>query len=304
MLTALVLLSVTNAYAGAKVSAFKAESKLGANYFNGASAIDGKAETAWMVPGESPNRGEWIEVDIPKGDVDKIGIMPGWNKSEESFTDYPRAKTIRVDVYDLDDDQNVKQVGTATLQIADKREWQILDMPDIKVGAEGLFGGRVRISVVDIYDGEDFPNLGISELVVYLKEYDSVGKVTGGAPNVEGHAVELSTDGNAKTFWAGPAGSSFDIDGAGFGLGSIGFVGAGKDYGRPKTVAVTANSVTLTTVLVDKPDVQWAAVPGGNGYTGGGFGGVSVKIVDSYPGKNAEVGLSEIKLHATCHEDL
>lgn len=304
MLTTLVLLTATHAHAGAKVSSFMKETKRGANYFNGASAIDGKPETAWMVPGESPNRGEWIEVDIPKGDVDKIGLMPGWNKDEESFTDYPRVKTIRVDVYDLDDDQNVKQVGSATLQVADKREWQIIDMPDVKVGANGLFGGKVRISIVDIYDGEDFPNLGVSEMMVYLKEYDSVGKVTGGAPNVDGHGVDLAGDTNPKTFWAGPAGSTFEADGNGFGLGSIGFVGAGKDWGRAKTVEVTANGITLTTVLADKPDVQWAAVPGFNGYTGGGFGGVSFKIVDSYAGKNADVGVSEIKLHATCHEDL
>ena len=86
------------AFAGARVSAMKVDQKLGKNFYNGAAAIDGKLETAWTVPGESENKGEWIEIEIPRGDVDKIVIFPGFGKSEELYHDFGRIKQVRADV--------------------------------------------------------------------------------------------------------------------------------------------------------------------------------------------------------------
>ena len=57
----LLLLVPTIAFAGAKASKFKPEHRKGANYWNAQSAVDNNPDTCWMVPGESPNRGEWIE---------------------------------------------------------------------------------------------------------------------------------------------------------------------------------------------------------------------------------------------------
>ncbi len=296
----LVLLVPTLAWAGARGSAFQKETKLGANFWAPSAAIDGKLDTAWMVPGESPNRGEWIEIDVPRGEVDKISIFPGFNKNEETFTDYPRLKQVRVDIFALDDDQNAKQVGSATLELADKREWQVLDLPDTKIDA-GLFGGRVRISVVDIYDGADFPNLGVSEVLVHMKEFDAKAKVTAineGDPS----GATPALDEDLKTFAKFAAGDVLTLESQNFGVSSIGFAPV-KDYARPKTVAVTFGGQTITTVLPEKAtDVQWAQVPGFNGYTGGAFGSIEVKIVDVYPGKNPEVGVAELKARATNFE--
>jgi hypothetical protein len=299
MLAMMALVATQSAWAGAKASHFKADSKKGANYWNANSAIDGKMDTAWMVPGESPNRGEWIELDVPKGEIDKIGIMAGWNRDEETYNDYPRVKQLRVDVYDLDDDQNPKQIGTATVDVPDKHEWQILDIPDVKVGAEGLFGGKVRISVVDIYDGEDFPNLGLSELLIYLKEWDTDLKVASVSAGDAGPAQ----DGNVKTVATFAAGTEFTFEPGQLGIGSIGFQGD-KAFSKVKTVEVTQGGRTATTVLQDKPDLQWAAVPGFNGFTGGGLGAISVRIVDSYPGTKPEIGVAEIKVRATSRDTL
>ena len=54
-----------DALAGAKASSFKSERKRGENYWNANSATDGNNETAWMVSGESENKGEWIMIDVP-----------------------------------------------------------------------------------------------------------------------------------------------------------------------------------------------------------------------------------------------
>lgn len=296
----LLLLLPTLAWAGARGSAFQKETKLGANFWAPSAAIDGKLETAWMVPGESANRGEWIEVDVPRGEVDKLAIFPGFNKSEETFADYPRVKKVRVDIYALDDDQNAKQVGSATFDVADKREWQVLDLPDTKIDA-GLFGGRVRVSIVDIHEGADYPNLGVSELLVHMKEFDAKAKVTTvneGDPSVMASAL----DDDPKTFAKLSAGATFTFESQNFGISSLQFVPV-KDHARPKTVEISFGNSSVTTVLPEKgTDAGWAQVPGFNGYTGGAFGEITVKIVDTYPGKNAEVGIAELKARATNFE--
>lgn len=290
------------AWAGSKASAFKTENRLGANYWNSGAAIDGKMETAWMVPGESPNRGEWIEIDVPRGDVDKIAIMPGWAKSEEQFGDYARLKQVRADIFSMDDEQNVTQVGSATITIADKMEMQVLDLPDTKVG-DSLFGGKVRLTVIDYYPGADYPNFGVSELLVHMKEFDAPGVKVSGADNTTSGTTDNLTDGDAKTLWSGAAGTSFTIANNGFGLSSVGFQSAGKEYSRPKTIEITSSNQTVTVVLPDSVSAaQWAMVPGFNGYTGGGIGGATVKIIDTYPGTKADVGLAEMKFKATTME--
>jgi hypothetical protein len=190
------------------------------------------------VPGESPNRGEWIEIDVPRGEVDKLAIFPGFNKTEETWGDYPRVKQMRVDIFALDDDQVAKQVGSTTLDIADKREWQTFDLADAKIDA-GLFGGRIRISIIDIHDGEDYPNLGISEILVHMKEFDAKVKVTAlneGDPS--GATAMLDED--AKTVAKLPGTSAtMTLESSGFGISSINFIAA-KDHSRPKTVEITA----------------------------------------------------------------
>lgn len=305
-LTLMLPLWVADAHAGAKVSAFQKETKRGANFFNATSAIDGKQETAWMVPGESLNRGEWIEIDLPKGTVDKLGIMPGWNKTEETFTDYPRVKKLRVDAFSLSDDQEATQVGSAEVSVDDKREWQVIDLPDMKVGDTSLFGGRVRISVVDIYEGEDYPNLGVSELLVMLKEFDAAAALRGVSASADGYGPELATDGDPKSAWMGAAGAEFTVDPKGYGIGSIGLLSASKDNARPKTIEVKSGNVSKTTVLPDKPGaVQWAEVPGFNGYTGGAFGDITFTVVDTYPGaKVQDLAIHEVSFRATCLESL
>lgn len=297
-LVAALLIPVA-AFAGAKVSAFQKETKKGANFYNGGSAIDGKMETAWMVPGESPNRGEWIELDVPAGGtVDKLQVVIGYQKDDDSFKDYARLKQARVDMFTMGEDQNLTQVGTATVTFEDKPGVQVVDLPDTKVGGD-LFGGKVKISVMDIFAGTDFPNLAVSEMAVVLKPYDVMPKFGEVSGESAGHPKDGVLDEDPKTFWAFPAaGAKFELDGTAAGVSAVGFVGQ-KDYAHPKTVRVTINGLTQTTVLADKPEVQWAATLPFNGYTGGAFGTVEVEIVDVYPGKNADIGLSALKVNAT-----
>lgn len=295
MLPLLALLVATPAHAGAKASSFQPESKKGTNFWNAPSAIDGKAETAWSLPGESANRGEWLLLDVPKGDLEKIGIVAGWDRDAETFTDYPRVKQIRVDVYTLDNDSADQLVGSETLDVADKRGMQILPLKSkLKIGADSFFGGRVKITVLDIYDGQDFPNLRISEVAAFLAEMDATPKLT----NLE--APELS-DASPKTVWKGAPGAAFVVDPQGWALSAIGFQGD-KGAGRAKTIKVTVGDRgEQTFTLNDKPDLQWVSLAPFNGYVGSTIDTVTITVVDSY---GADVGLSELKFKATHFEPL
>lgn len=294
-----LLFSAGHAMAGARQSAFKVDSNKGKNYYSGTAAIDGKLDTAWTVPGESENKGEWVEIQLPHSELDKLAIVGGNASSEKAWTDYPRIKQLRVDVYSLDDDENEKQVGSTTLDLADKPGWQVLDVPDAKVG-EGMFGGKMRLTVTDVYPGEDFPNLAISEFKAVLKEFDMPAKVNESGTPLDGHDASMLTDGNPKTFFATTAAdASFTLGNSG--LAEVGFVSAGKDYARVKKVEITCGTVSATTELPDdiKGGTVWAEVPAFNGFTGGAFGDPVVKVLEVYPGTNPQLGVAELKTKAT-----
>lgn len=296
MVALLAVLVLNPAFAGAKASSFQPENKKGTNYWNAGAAIDGKPDTCWSLPGESPNRGEWISLEVPKGTVEKIGVDPGWDKDDSSFKDYPRVKQLRVDVFTIDNDQAEKLVSSETLEVNDARGLQIIPLKTpAKVGEDSFFGGKVKLSIVDIYPGDDYPNLRVSEVAVYMGEMEAHPEVT-----VLDQAA--LTDNNAKTLWTGAAGTEFELVPKGWAVSSIGFQGD-KGKGRAKTVKVKVGDAgpEQTFTLADKPDLQWITLSPFNGYVGSTIDNVKVTLVDSY---GADIGLQELKFKATHFEPL
>lgn len=304
--TALValLLCPAVALAGATASKFKKETKLGANYWNAQAAIDGKMETAWMVPGDSANLGEWIMLDVPKGNLDKIGIVPGWAESEESWADFPRIKKLKIDLYCCADSEKMDTTFTTTVELADQPGMQVIDIEDAQIGNE-LFGGKLKFSVVEFYPGADFSNVSISELVVYLKEFDAPVVLSAPSGESEGHILPDLADKNAKTFWAAPVeGAGFSFEAAGYGLSSIQITHGPKEYARAKKVKVTANSRSSEVEIPDKPGAWPVAIPAVTGYTGSAWGTVKVEILEVYPGTKPEVAITEMVAKATNYEGI
>ena len=293
------------AIAGATASSFKKETRLGTNYWNAQATVDGKMETAWVVPGESPNLGEWIMLDLPKSKIDKIAIVGGWAKSDETWTDHPRVKKLKVDVLCCADSERYETTGTAEITLEDKPGWQTIDITDLAVGSE-LFGGRVRLSVVEVYPGADFPNVGISELNIYLTEFDAKAELGEASGDLPDHMFPDIMDANPKTFWAAPAeGARFTVSASGYGVSSVQIEAGPKDFARPKKVKVIANGREAISELPDKPGMQAALVPSVTGYTGSAWGDIAVEILEVYPGaKSQEVAIAEIKVKATNFEGL
>lgn len=300
----LALLIPSVALAGATASSFKKESKKGTNYWNAQSALDGNPKTAWMVPGDSNNILEWIQIDLPLGEVDKIGIWPGWGKNTETYTDYNRVKTLKIEYLCCMGDDSQRTVGSQTIEIADENAMQWIDVDNVKLGNE-LFGGSVKLTVMDIYKGKDFPNLAVSEVLVGLVEFEANADAEPSGEH-DDHIIMDAQDLNKKTWWQAPTeGAYVDFTSDTFGLSSVNIQAGPKSHARPKTVKITVQQRSRVQVLEDIPTMQNVLIPAVTGYTGSAWGTVKVEFLDFYEGsKVQELAVSELAVMATNMEGI
>ncbi|MCB9742355.1 MAG: hypothetical protein H6741_06080 [Alphaproteobacteria bacterium] len=292
-------------YAGADASNFKKENDLGANYWNAQAAIDGNLETAWMVPGESVNLGEWIRMDVPKGKIDKIAVMPGWAKSEETFKDYARVKKILVEVWCCGGDAEMKSTGTAHIELEDKMEMQVIDIEDLKVGNEA-FGGKIKLSVVEVYEGRDFPNLAVSEVLIHMEEsFDARIELDSTEIGEDDPNLLLMLDEDIETSWRAPAKkAAFKVSGNGFGLSTVYFEHAkDKKYARVKKVELSVAGRSIVSEIPDTKGKHPAAVPAVFGYTGSATDDVTIKVLEVW-GEGSELAIGELTAKATNFDEL
>jgi hypothetical protein len=298
------LLLPAAALAGATVSTFKKETKMGANFYNAQAALDGKMDTCWMLPGESENVGEYILIDVPRIEVDKIGLVVGFAKDEGTFLDYARVKKVRVTALVTGEGGALTAVGTpAEASFEDKMTMQIIDIPDIK--GESEFGGKVKIEVLEVYEGKDYPNLAVSEALVILGEFDAVPAITAISSEAEG-TREALTDKNPKSMWSAPAeGAGFTLTAKGVMLSSLRLVPGPKTHARPKKVSVTTDNRTLEFELPDTAGPHTVMIPAVQGYSGT-WNAVQVKILEVYPGTKFadKVALLDVKAMASSSDGL
>ena len=308
LVSLLALGLATPALGGFSASSFKSESRQGKNYWNAGAALDMRFDTCWQIDPERENVGQWIQVDTPLGEIDKIEAVIGWDKSENDFFDYARLKKVKVEVFAKTIGGELEPKGEAEASFQDKRGWQIVDIPDIKVAGDYM-GATVRITVQEVYPGKDYPHLAVSEVRVRLKEFPADTLAFGAVPSSEEpeHMGLDAIDGNPKTFWAATAKeATFGLKAPGYGLSSVGLQSGPKAYARPKKVKLTNQNQEVVHELEDKPgEMQWLTLPTLTGYTGGGWGEVTVEIMESYPGDDPMKGvaLSEVKMMAGSIEE-
>lgn len=295
----------TSAFAGAKASSFRKENRQGANFWNAQNTIDGKLETAWMVPGESDNKGETITIDVPKLAVDKIGMVVGFAKSEETFSDYARIKKIKVEASYWDGPDLKPIADSREVEFEDTAEMQVIDIEDLVANEEAM-GGKVTLTVLEVYPGTDYPNFAMSELLIYLAEFDVAAKISATSGDDPLVGLEMVDD-NTRTSWKAPAeGATFTFGAGGFSLSQLSLQSSDKTYARPKKVEITASGRSHTHELSDSTSAQWIPVPAITGYTGSAWGDIELKVLEVYPGsRHADtVAISELKVKATNSDGL
>jgi len=297
------------ALAGARVSAEKKVTRhRGSVSWGGAVAIDGNSETAWMVPGESQNRGEWIEFQVPKGTVTGFSIWSGWAESEDTFKDYARPKTVKVDALCCDGDEQMTTVHSSEVALEDLNSSQQIDLGELAVGNEMGFGGIFRITVQDTYAGLDYPNMAVSEIEIQLKEFDlPVVKFDTDSGTSPEHMVDQMIDGSSRSFWSSPVeGASFTLASSGYGVSSVGIKPGPRSQARPKKVKVSTSNRSLVHEMENNDSMQFLKVPSVTGYTGSAWGDIRVEVLEVYPGssEDAEVAISEITVRGTNYDGL
>ena len=277
---------------------------------HGASAaLDSNPVTAWMVDPERDNVGSWIEIDVPKGEIDKIAFRIGWERDADVWADYPRIQTLKVEVFDEAADDSFRPKLEHSVTFADEQGMQIIDIPNVAVGND-FAGGRVRMTVVEVFEGKDYPNLAVSEALVHLVEIDAATTLdTPPASAHEDHFPDALVDGNARTYWSsGPDGAadSFTVAASGFGVSSVGITPGPRTHKRPKTVEITANNVTNTVTFEENArSMMWFPVAPLTGFTGSGFDEVEIKVTETWPGSSVdELAIAEVALRATNYSGL
>jgi hypothetical protein len=302
----LLLLSLSpEAQAGAVVSSFKSSGRSGLNEFNAQAAIDGKLETAWQLPGDSTNVGEHITIDVPKTVLDKVGMVIGWEQNEKAFFDYARVKTIKIEAEAYDENNELQPAGTATATFEDKMGWQVVDIEDITIGTD-FFGGKVKITVTEVYPGKDYTNLAVSELLLHMAEPHSPTLKVLSVSGEEGTNVQANlVDGNDKTFWVAPSQeASFTVEAEGFSLSRIGLKAVSKEYDRAKKVRVTVKGRSQEFELPDTLNVEWVQIPPVIGFTGSAWGEVQIEVLETYAGSKyaGKLGLRSLEAKATAFD--
>jgi hypothetical protein len=296
------LLSVMDpAHAGAEASAFRRESRKPDNYWNASAAIDGNPQTAWMVPGESENKGEWIEIQGPIGfsTLEEIGMVVGFARDEESFKDYARIKQMRVEVFEFSNSMELQPTGrSTTVDFEDKMGMQIVDIEDLEIKSEG--GGKYKLVVSEIYEGKDYPNFAISEMLLYMKDFDVVPQITEEENGAEGSESLDMVDDNSKTFWTANEGAKIGFESGTATISRVGIKAGPSTYARPKTVKVSSGGREVVQEVPNDSKTHWIWTPSVTGYSGSTFDTVYVEVVDTYPGsKHQEVAISELDAKAT-----
>ncbi len=294
------------AMAGFEASSFKREARLGDNYWNASAALDSTLGTCWMVDPEQNNRGQWIQLDVPSATVDKLALVPGWDKSDNDFFDYARIKKAKVEVFDMGGDSPVLKSET-TIDVEDKRGWQIFDLTDTRVGGE-IMGGRVKVTVLETYEGKDYPNLAVSEVLVHLKEFSAESLTLTTPPSDVGSGSGAAlTDGSSRTYWASSAGAekpSFGVSAPGYGLSKIGLQAGPSSFARAKTIEIQANNSATIHSVENNASMQWFLLPVMVGYTGSSWGEIQVTVMSVHDGGAGKgVAFSEVKINASTVED-
>lgn len=293
------------AHAGAKVSDHQKETRRGANFWAGNAALDGDPATCWMLPGESKNVGEWLLLDIPRINVDKLAMRVGWQKDEDTFKDYARVKKVTIEAtYFNDMNELVPAPGMVEVEFKDEMGWQVVDLEDILV-EDAVNGGKLKITIQEVYPGKDFPQVAVSDLVVHLGEFDAVAMVKEISTEDEGPR-ESMFDENTRTSWVAPAdNASFTVRGGGVMLSSLMVTSGPATHARPKTLKLTVKNRSETVELPNSAGPHRVIIPATVGYTGT-WDAVKVEVVDVHPGKTHadKVAIAELQGKATALDGL
>ncbi|MDM7993459.1 MAG: hypothetical protein QUS11_09110 [Candidatus Fermentibacter sp.] len=151
--------------------------------------------TAWCPGGSSGGAGSWIEIELEPCLLGEIYLVNGYTKSEENLAANSRIRSLRV-IVECDEDNPLREYGYSSdmneiIELedpgsevipVDDREWTALDAGNFTSRADricsqadiGAPANRIRIEVLDIYPGDEYQDLCVSEIVIAGYDQEAV----------------------------------------------------------------------------------------------------------------------------------
>lgn len=313
------------ALAGADASSFRKKPGVPESTWSPANVIDNKPETIWMEGAEGPGDGSWLTIDLPRARVNAVKIHGGHGEDERMYQKYSHAKDITLEFYSYEDDRSLKPIKQFNATLKDEFGPQEIKIEGVDIGGE-LFGGVMKVIIHNSYPGRDFTDMVIGEVQIILDEYPAQLALVESSSNAKAEAADNTKAEEVKGGEAPMIQVTKDVDFAGafevpwnpsgaavgqeatieapdYGLSALILAAqADKKSGevRPKEVQVEVGSFLRTTVtLEDKDGPQRFDFPFTNGYNGGHFGRIKLKILSTYGGDGADVGIIKVRAMAT-----
>ncbi|MEC7983961.1 MAG: discoidin domain-containing protein [Myxococcota bacterium] len=305
---------IGNAFAGAEASSFNKISTQGKFFWDAPAAVDGDTTTAWMLPAEADfeTLDNWIQIGGPDepSKLSQIRVVNGYAKSDETFKDYIRVKTLKIEVWEENSKMELKPTGRfAEVNLKDTKDVQdiVLDKP---LEIKSVSGGKYRFTITALHKSgkEDFPNVALTELSIFLEDQDFFPIIQVEENPVEGKndPNDLLMDRKSSTVWKANLNTKLSLDG-GESLITRLSIASGRDkrYARPKKVKVSVGGRETIQELPDSTKPAWIWLPSITGYPGGSSWDTTyVEFVEVYPGsKYPEIIISEMGVRALIPSD-
>jgi hypothetical protein len=141
--------------------------------------LDGKPDTAWIEGAKSTGKNEWIELEVaPNVNVWGIGLLNGYTKSPEHFTENGRPTKVQIQVWTPDKQlrrsPDFGPAFQAQIRELQPRQWSTALQRFPGGCTDWLWSGegpapvnKIRITILDASPGSKDLDTAISELVIY-----------------------------------------------------------------------------------------------------------------------------------------
>ena len=123
----------------------------GTTSYDPANLVDGDPETAWNEGSRGDGVGEWVELTLAApADVTRVLLWNGYQKGEQ-FPQNGRVRQLRIDAGER----------TFEVELLDVEGPQAVNLP------QPVRAQRVRLTIDDVYVGDRYPDVALSEIEVY-----------------------------------------------------------------------------------------------------------------------------------------
>ena len=305
------------AFAAADVSGFNKISTNGANFYDGAAAVDQKADTAWMTAADSKEEMEWIQIDAPnqKSKLTQIRVINGYAKDEQTFKDYSKIEKLKIEAFQYNEAMELYSTkSTVTVELKNTAEPQVITLPK-PVEIKSNNGGKYRFWIAEVHKTgtENYPeNIALTEISMFLED-EEVGPKIASEENVpDGEDIFNALDGKKSTILKVTSETVLGFEGVDCALTRVQIIPTkDKRYARPKKIKVTTGGretiQEFPEKLSRKQKVPWIWLPSVTGYPGGssGWDETTIQVIETYPGtKYEEIGIAEMKFRAILDKTL